>query len=169
MGKRKQSKSVQVVLLAGGILFACASLYLLVGGIWNYVRQFDQKDWKMTTATVINVNRRSSGHRHRSYNSYDIYYQYEAGGNIYTDAIYGLNAGRAVGDTFDIKYDPEAPQDSTQYLEPTLGIAVSGFFGFVIFGAIGLRLIQSSFSKRKKAGFRSRKKTARTAMDENGT
>lgn len=167
MGKRKQSKSVQVVLLVGGILFACASLYLLISSIWNYEKQFDQTDWKITTATVINVNRRSGGFRHRSYGIYDIYYQYEAGGNIYTDAIYGLNAEKTVGDTFPIKYDPEAPQDSTRFLEPTLGIAVSGCFGFVIFGAIGLRMIQSSFSKRKKAGFRSRKKTACTAADEN--
>lgn len=168
MGKRKQSKSVQVVLLAGGILFACASLYLLISGIWNYAKQFDQKDWKITTATVINVNRRSSGFRHRSYDIYDIYYQYEADGDIYADAVYGSNVRKAIGDTFDVKYDPEAPQDSTLYLEPTLGIVVSSFFGFVIFGAIGLRMIQSSFPKRKKAGFRSRKKTARVAMDENG-
>ncbi len=166
MGKRKQSKAVRVVLLAAGSLFICASIYFLVHGIQNYVRQFEQTDWEITTATVINVEANRTVRRNHRVSSYDIYYQYEAEENIYTGVIYRVNARRKVGETFDVKYDPDAPQDSTHYLEPTSGFVVSGFFGFVIFGAIGLRMIQSSFPKRKKS---SRKKTVRTDMDGNGT
>ncbi len=147
MGKRNQSKSVKVVLLAAGIVFICASIYFLFHGIYSYAKQFDQRDWKTTTATVVNVDRRRNGH-HRNYR-YDIYYQYEAGGNVYNGAIYGINAPRKVGKTFDVKYDPEAPQDSTQYLEPTFGIVVSGLLGLVIFGGIGLRMVKNALPKSK--------------------
>lgn len=168
MKKRKQSKAVRIILLVAGSLFICASIYFLVYGIRNYARQFEQTDWEVTTATVINVETHRTVRHNLRDSSYDIYYQYEAGGNVYTGIIHRVNARRKIGETFDVKYDPEAPQNSTHYLEPTSGFVVSGFFGFVIFGAIGLRMIQSSFSKRKKTGFRSRKKNGCVAMDENG-
>lgn len=100
--------------------------------------QFEQTDWEVTTATVINVEAHRTVRHNLRDSSYDIYYQYEAGGNVYTGVIYRLNAGRKVGETFDVKYDPEAPQNATHYLELTSGFVVSGLFGFVVFGAIGI-------------------------------
>lgn len=158
MGKKKQSKSVSVILLAAGIVFICASLYISFCNIRYYVKQFDQKDWKITTATVINVERHSSSRRYRNNYYYDIYYQYEAEENIYNGVIYRINASRKIGETFDIKYDPEAPQDSTHYLEPTFGIVVSGIIGFIIFGGIGIRMVQISLPKKKKSRHRNRRK-----------
>lgn len=162
MGKKKQSKVVKGILFIAGILFICASLYFLVHGISTYIQQLDQKDWSITTATVINIEerRKSIGGRHkrRHYTVYDIYYQYEAEGNSYTDVIYGVNAGKKYGDNFPIKYDPEAPQNSTHYLEPTLGIIVSGVFGFLTFGGSGLHMIRSTLPKRKKSSSHNRKK-----------
>ena len=169
MKKRKQSKAVRIILLAAGSLFICASVYFLVCGIRNYARQFEQTKWEVTTATVINVEaHRTVGHNIRD-SSYDIYYQYEAGGNVYTGVLYRVNARRKVGESFDVKYDPEAPQNSTHYLELTSGFVVSGLFGFVVFGAIGLRMVQSASLKRRKADAHNRNKVALTDKDGNGT
>ena len=147
---KRQSKLVQGILLAVGIIFICGAVYFFVHGINTYIQQFDQKDWKVTTATVINVDerRKSSGGRHTTHHTvYDIYYQYEAEGNIYTDAIYGVNTGMKYGETFDIKYNPEAPQNSTHYLEPTWGFVISGVFGCIVFGTIGLYMVRNALFK----------------------
>lgn len=155
MVKRKQPKHVQGILLAGGIIFICASVYFLVNGIYTYVQQFGQKDWKVTTAKVISVDerRRSSGGTHNTrshFTVYDIYYQYEADGNVYTGTIYESRDRSDYGDAFEIKYDPESPKDSTKYLEPAPGFVVSGVLGFVVFGTIGLRMASSARGKNKK-------------------
>ena len=159
MVKRNQSKLVQGILFAAGMIFICASVYFLIHDIHTYIQQFDQRDWRVKTATVINVDERIESNPGPSshYTVYDIYYQYEANGNIYTGVIYGMNAGKENGETFDIKYDPEAPQDSTQYLKPTFGFVVSGVLGFIIFGTIGLRMVGSSLPHKKKASSRNRK------------
>ena len=56
---------------------------------------------RLATATVINVNKRSgkqrrTAHAQPPHGFYDIYYQYEADGDLYTDVIYGMNAGKKV-------------------------------------------------------------------------
>ena len=161
MVKRNQSKLVQGILFAAGMIFICASVYFLIHDIHTYIQQFDQRDWRVKTATVINVHtsiKSTHGTNTTShYTVYDIYYQYEVNGNIYTGVIDGVNAGKEDGETFDIKYDPEAPQDSPQYLKPTFGFVVSGVLGFIFFGTIGLRMVGSSLPHKKKASSRNRK------------
>lgn len=152
MAKQKQSKRIQIILFVAGFIFACGGIYLLVNGINTYINQFDQKDWSITTATVINVDEYRSGHGHKSRSTrYNILYQYEAEGNVYTGEIYRNNAPKKLlGETFEIKYNPDAPEESTRYLEPTFGIVVSSVIGFIIFGFIGFRMIRSTLPKKKK-------------------
>lgn len=149
MAKKKQSKRTQITLFVVGLLFACGGIYLLINGINTYINQFDQKDWPVTTATVINVDEYRSGHRSRN-TRYNILYQYEAEGNVYTGEIYRNNAPKKLGETFEIKYNPDAPEESTRYLEPAFGIVVSGVIGFIIFGFIGFRMIRNTLPKKKK-------------------
>lgn len=149
MAKQKQSKLIQTILFVAGLIFACGGIYLLVNGINTYINQFDQKDWSVTTATVINVDEYHSGHKSQS-TRYNILYQYEAEGNVYTGKIYRNNAPKKLGETFEIKYNPDAPDESTRYLEPTFGIVVSNVIGFIVFGFIGFRMIRSTLPKKKK-------------------
>lgn len=58
--------------------------------------------------------------------------------------IYRSNAPKKLGEAIEIKYNPNAPEESTRHLEPTFGIVVSGIVGFIIFGLIGFRMIRSS-------------------------
>lgn len=151
MAKQKQSKRIQIILFTAGFLFVCGGIYLLVGGINTYINQFDQKKWSVTTAAVINVDAYSSGWKSRS-TYYNIIYQYEAESNVYTGEIHGNNAPKKLGETFEVKYNPEAPEESTQYLEPTFGIPVSSVIGFIIFGFVGYRMIRRALPKKKNAG-----------------
>lgn len=151
MEKQKQSKRIQIILFVAGFIFACGGIHFLVNGINTYINQFAQKDWSVTTATVINVDEYYSGHKSRS-TRYNILYQYEAEGNVYTGEIYRNNASKKLGETFEIKYNPDAPKESTRYLEPTFGIVVSSVIGFIVFGFIGFRMIRSALPKKKKGG-----------------
>lgn len=145
----KQRKSKRMILFVAGFIFACGGIYLFVSGINTYIKQFDQKDWPVTVATVINVDEYRSGHKSRS-KRYSILYQYEAEGDVYTGKIHGNNAPKKLGETFEIKYNPDARQESTRYLEPTFGIVVSNVIGFIIFGFAGYRMIRSALPKEEK-------------------
>lgn len=154
MGQKRQTKMARGILFLGGILFLCAAVYFLVYDVTMYAKQFGQRDWKETTATVTQVEKRrerSGRHGHRT--DYDIYYRYEVEGQAYTGAILDVNAGKPVGETFPVKYDPEMPQTSTHYLKPTFGFVASGLIGAVVFGAIGYRMVRAPFPKKKKDGF----------------
>lgn len=149
MEKQKSKLQVHIFVLIVGIVYAVAGIYFLINGICTYINQFDQKDWPVTTATVINADEYRSGRKHRS-TRYDIIYQYETDKDIYTGKLYRSNAPKKIGDTFEIKYNPDAPYESTQYTRPTFGIAVSGAIGFCIFGCVGFCLIKRAFGKRNR-------------------
>ncbi len=150
MTKTKQSKTVQVILLIFGIVFFCGGVYFLINGIHNYARQFHQRDWQETTATVIRVDERiESNQDHSHFTVYDIYFQYEANGQLYTYSTYRNNAPKNYGDTITVKYDPHSPGNATHYLEPEPGLAWGGLFGFAVFGLIGLRIIRSALPAKK--------------------
>lgn len=148
MAKHTRAGGVRFLILIIGIIFACGGFYFLGNGIHTYINQFEQDDWCLSTATVINVNEYYKSHKSRS-KSYDIIYQYEAENNIYTNTIYRTNSARKLGDTFEIKYNPAMPSESTQYTKPTFGIVVSGFFAFLLFGYIGFRMIKTALYRAK--------------------
>lgn len=149
MKKQKKSIRIQIIVFAAGFIFTCGGIYLLVRGINTYINQFDQKDWSVVTATVTNVDETYRGHKSRAI-YYNILYQYEAEGNVYMGKIYNNNAPKRLGATFEIKYNPDKPAESTQYLEPSFGIVVSGILGFIIFGFTGYRMIRTVLPTKKK-------------------
>lgn len=149
MDKPKKSIRIQIILFAVGFIFACGGIYLFVSGLNTYINQFNQKDWPVVTATVINVDETYRSRKSRA-TYYNILYQYEAEGNIYMGKIYNNNAPKRLGETFEIKYNSNKPAESTQYLEPTFGIVVSGILGLIIFGFIGYRMIRTVLPKKKK-------------------
>lgn len=139
-----------------GIAFLFFAISFLAIELSGYVRQLGQRDWSVATATVINVDERTETgggrHGHRSHRTvYDILYQYQANGNVYTGEILKNNVPKKLGETLEIKYDPDAPENSTKYLEPSPGIVVSSVIGFLIFGLIGYRMIRGPLLKKKKS------------------
>lgn len=138
---RKQNRKFPLYFRIMGLVMLIVGIGLIVDGIGNYVDQSRQKGWITTAATVTDASsqvvRYPTKGRSRTY--YTIVYEYEANGEIYTGSIGHLLSPRLVGDVITVKYDPEAPEESTTTLSPhtrdlvvllVLGtaIAVAGFF-----------------------------------------
>ena len=73
MGKKRQKERFDILLFAAGLFCIGMTLWILISEISEYVQQ---KDWTAATAVVVDVSPHSG--------DYDVYYQYEAAGDIYT-------------------------------------------------------------------------------------
>lgn len=137
----KQNKSLFSYFRLMGYVMLIVGIVLIVNGIKDYAEQSRQNDWLTTQATVTDVSsevvRYPPKGRSRTY--YTIVYEYEANGEIYTGRAERLSSPRLVGDVITVKYDPEAPEESTTTLSPHIrdlvvllilgtAIAVAGFF-----------------------------------------
>ena len=125
-----------------GYVMLIVGIGLIVNGIKDYAEQSRQNDWLTTQATVTDVSShvvRSHGSGDRSSTYYTLVYEYTVNGETYTGKSGQLSSPRLVGDVITVKYDPEAPEESTTTLSPhtrdlvvllVLGtaIAVAGFF-----------------------------------------
>ena len=125
-----------------GYVMLIVGIGLIVNGIKDYAEQSRQNDWLTTQATVTDVSShvvRSHGSGNRSSTDYTLVYEYTVNGETYTGKSGQLSSPRLVGDVITVKYDPEAPEESTTTLSPhtrdlvvllVLGaaIAVAGFF-----------------------------------------
>lgn len=101
-------------------------------GIYNYIEEHHQKDWISTTAYVVDISSEASGTRHTQHVQYDITYQYEADGNAYSGKLFNRSEAMGLGDTIEIKYNPDEPENSTDILAPS----VINLILFLLFGAI---------------------------------
>lgn len=105
-------------------------MFFVIGALWGfwsgteaYQEELTQVDWPTTQATVIQVEvfrERSGPVKHPIYhNYYNITYEYVVNGTVYTELMEHQSAQASVGDTFQVKYNPQAPEQSTDILEPT--------------------------------------------------
>lgn len=115
-----------------GIIVFILGIRMVDEGIYNYIEEHGQKDWILTTASVIDISSEYSGARRSRSISYDITYQYEAEGNQYSDKLYNRGHAMRLGDQIKIKYDPHAPDNSTDILAPS----IKNLIIFLVFGAI---------------------------------
>lgn len=126
-----------------------ASLFFVLVGIWiagsgisNFARELRQQDWvvRMAEVTEVTWRRVSSGRvKHGSTKIvYDVTYQYHDNDDIYTGTITGTVTKWEIGDHFDIKCDPAAPENSTHILHPQPNVLVMDLLGGCLFAGIGL-------------------------------
>ena len=132
-----------------GYVLMIVGIYLIVNGIKDYTEQSRQNDWLTTQATVTDVSShvvRSHGSGNRSSTYYTLVYEYTVNGENYTGKSGQLSSPRLVGDVITVKYDPEAPEESTTTLSPhtrdlvvllVLGTAIAAV-GVYLSGVIGL-------------------------------
>ena len=142
---------------------------MLVMGVDAYIQPLHHTDWVTTSANVTDIsesviNGIRGGHlSSRTSINYWMTYEYEVDGTHYTGEYGPLANSIAVGKSIQIKYDPDAPENSTGFLSPSssdlvfaiagLILAVVGFFLSGIFGLIR-RLIGKDHSdgKEEKGG-----------------
>lgn len=136
-----------------GVLFIVGGLYFAVYGVYAYIQQLAQQDWpvRMAVATEVTTRIESTGIRKAGHKRvYDVVYEYNDGGERYTGEIIGTVTKYAVGDRFDIKCDPKAPEASTHILTPRADGLVMNVVGAIAFIAVGL-WAAGVFSYRKPA------------------
>lgn len=153
----KQNRSLFKYFRFMGYVMMIVGIYLIVNGIKDYAEQSRQKDWIPTQATVTDVSSHvvrfhGSGNRSRTY--YTLVYEYTVNGETYTGKSGQLSSPRLVGDVITVKYDPEAPEESTTTLSPhtcdlvtllILGTAIA-VVGFFLSG--GLELFRNLLRKK---------------------
>lgn len=145
----KQNRSLFSYFRLMGYVMMVVGIVLIVNGIKDYAEQSCQNDWLTTQATVTDVSShvvRSHGSGNRSSTYYTLVYEYTVNGETYTGKSGQLSSPRLVGDVITVKYDPEAPEESTTTLSPhtrdlvvllVLGTAIAAV-GVYLSGVIGL-------------------------------
>ena len=99
----KRFKGFNPMLFAAAVIFLCVTVYSLVSNVTVYVRQ---RNWPVTAATVIDVAENGK--------EYNITYQYEARGNVYTGKLHRVRLRYGFGETLAVRYDPDAPEKFTR-------------------------------------------------------
>ena len=159
----KQNRSLFAYFRFMGYVMMIVGIVLIVNGIGDYAGQSRQKDWIPIEATVTDVSSHvvrfhGSGNRSRTY--YTLVYEYTVNGETYTGKSGQLSSPRLVGDVITVKYDPEAPEESTTTLSPhtrdlvvllILGTAIAAV-GVFLSGVIGLvrELLQKGRTEKLK-------------------
>ena len=131
----KRNTIIRVIARIVGVVILIVGIRMIAEGTSNYVDQHKQNDWVVINAEVTDVSSRlrntKAQHKQRS-TVYDITYEYEVNGEVYSDEIRSQPTPCLVGDDIKIKYNPIAPEESTTSLSPRL----SDLLVFVIFGLI---------------------------------
>lgn len=132
-----------------GMFFVIGALWGFWSGTEAYQEELTQVDWPTTQATVVQVEvfrERSGPVKHPIYhNYYNITYEYVVNGTVYTELMEHQSAQASVGDTFPVKYNPQAPEQSTDILEPTKEY----IWVNAILCVVGITLVVMSVRKKK--------------------
>lgn len=123
----------KIILRLMGIFILLLGIRMIGEGIYNYIDEHHQEDWITIYAEVSDISSEySDSLHHGSSISYDITYQYEVDGQVYSDMLYNRGKPMALGDKVKIKYDPDAPENSTDILSPS----IYNLIVFLVFGSI---------------------------------
>lgn len=132
--QNRASKTIfKVVIRLVGLIFLIQGIRMIGAGIYNFIDQHNQQDWITTSAYVTDVSSEySHTAKHGNHVRYDITYQYEVDGKSYSDMLYNRIRAMALGDRVTIKYDPDAPENSTDIMEPS----VQNLIVFLLLGTL---------------------------------
>lgn len=133
-----QAKVGNFLAILFSVAFIGMAIYFAVTGIQNYKSQLPNAEWgdaKATVITALPYIGPTEEDRENEVYVYDITYEYEVDGKTYKGYVEGSRAEVMGGETCDIKYNPQAPEESVIPTTPnksslymTLGMA--GLFAF---------------------------------------
>ena len=144
-----------------GIIFAVVGLYFAVQSTSGFIENCNQKDWTVETATVVNVEKRieSIGIKSTTHKLvYDVFYEYTVDGKAYSGTIYGtVDYSKKIGSTFEIKYNPKSPGESTHILSPSVSNLIFGIactllfiiFSLIMTGVINIKRVSDAFNRKR--------------------
>lgn len=156
----KNDSAFRSVIQGWGVATLLIGLFMFYMGANTYIQSYKQTDWVFGSAYITDISEiRISGslNNRRSSINYSMTYEYEVDGTHYTGEYGPLANSIEVGKSIRIKYDPDAPENSTGILAPggndlalvIIGtiLAVPGFFMSGIPGLLRRFLRRSSRSE----------------------
>lgn len=153
----KNDSVFRSVIQGWGVAALLIGLFMFYMGANTYIQSYKQTDWVFGSAYITGISQLNGGRVGRGGISYSMTYEYEVDGMRYTGAYGPLANSIEVGKSIRIKYDPNAPENSTGILAPggndlalvIIGtiLAVPGFFMTGILGLLRRFLRRSSRSE----------------------
>lgn len=153
----KNDSVFRSVIQGWGVAALLIGLFMFYMGANTYIQSYKQTDWVFGSAYITGISQLNGGRVGRGGISYSMTYEYEVDGMRYTGEYGPLANSIEVGRSIRIKYDPNAPENSTGILAPggndlalvIIGtiLAVPGFFMTGILGLLRRFLRRSSRSE----------------------
>lgn len=153
----KNDSAFRSVIQGWGVAALLIGLFMFYMGANTYIQSYKQTDWVFGSAYITDISQLNGGRVGRGGISYSMTYEYEVDGTRYTGEYGPLANSIEVGKSIRIKYDPNAPENSTGILAPggndlalvIIGtiLAVPGFFMSGILGLLRRFLRRSSRSE----------------------
>ncbi len=153
----KNDSVFRSVIQGWGVAALLIGLFMFYMGANTYIQSYKQTDWVFGNAYITDISQLNRSRVGRGSISYSMTYEYEVDGMRYTGEYGPLANSIEVGRSIRIKYDPNAPENSTGILAPggndlalvIIGtiLAVPGFFMTGILGLLRRFLRRSSRSE----------------------
>lgn len=132
-----------------GIVMMIAGIRLLIMGVDNFIQPIRHAGWVTTSANVTDISetviKNNFFRNKRTRIHYKWTYEYVVDGTHYTGEFGPLANSVTVGKSIQIKFDPDAPENSTGILAPggnDLALVIIGTIlavpGFFMTGILGL-------------------------------
>lgn len=153
----KNDLAFRSVIQGWGVAALLIGLFMFYMGANTYIQSYKQTDWVFGSAYITDISPLNGSRVGRGGISYSMTYEYFVDGTRYTGEYGPLANSIEVGRSIRIKYDPNAPENSTSFLAPggndlalvIIGmiLAVPGFFMSGIPGLLRRFLRRSSRSE----------------------
>ena len=141
----KNDSAFRSVIQGWGVAALLIGLFMFYMGANTYIQSYKQTDWVFGSAYITDISQLNGGRVGRGGISYSMTYEYEVDGMRYTGEYGPLANSIEVGRSIRIKYDPNAPENSTGILAPggnDLALVIIGTIlavpGFFMSGILGL-------------------------------
>lgn len=141
----KNDSVFRSVIQGWGVAALLIGLFMFYMGANTYIQSYKQTDWVFGSAYITDISQLNGGRVGRGGISYSMTYEYEVDGTRYTGEYGPLANSIEVGRSIRIKYDPNAPENSTGILAPggnDLALVIIGTIlavpGFFMTGILGL-------------------------------
>lgn len=141
----KNDSAFRSVIQGWGVATLLIGLFMFYMGANTYIQSYKQTDWVFGSAYITDISPLNGGRVGRGGISYSMTYEYEVDGTRYTGEYGPLANSIEVGRSIRIKYDPNAPENSTGILAPggnDLALVIIGTIlavpGFFMTGILGL-------------------------------
>lgn len=102
-----------------GVISIFNAVFMFLSGFGTFQTQWDQTEWTVTTAQVVEVTQGNSADGDAT--PTQIRYEYQVDGTTHQGTYQQSAEGVSVGSTIPVRYDPDHPETSTAQMNLDLG------------------------------------------------